>query len=106
MFNWQFEPGGDGEGVVSHRFWMYWATAVPLTVVTLIGWASWWIWEMYTFDKTFTQVVGEKSEVVERVQHFKRLRRMWLGVKSRSRSGSLASVNGSVMRQSKHAATV
>lgn len=91
MFDWQWQPpspgdnsGGDnGEGVVSDRFWIYWSTAIPLTLVTLIGWGTWWLWEIYTFDKEFTEVAGEQSEVVKKVQWFKRLVKWLIGMKTR-----------------------
>lgn len=34
-------------GVVSHRFWIYVAFAVPLTLFTLAGWIGWWAFEMH-----------------------------------------------------------
>ncbi|KIW05663.1 uncharacterized protein PV09_03527 [Verruconis gallopava] len=39
MFNWAAK---DGEGLLSGHFWIYWAVAVPLTFVTISGWALWW----------------------------------------------------------------
>ena len=44
LFNWEStasDEGGDLQ-VVSPKFWIYWATAIPLTLATLIGWAIWW----------------------------------------------------------------
>jgi hypothetical protein len=49
LFNWEPSGGGDSDeplDVVSSRFWIYWATAVPLTILTLVGWAIWWRVEM------------------------------------------------------------
>jgi hypothetical protein len=34
MFNWSADAG---ETVVSSRFWVYWATSIPLTIVISIG---------------------------------------------------------------------
>jgi hypothetical protein len=34
MFNWS---AGANETVISSRFWIYWATSIPLTIVTGIG---------------------------------------------------------------------
>ena len=49
LFNWE-STASDGEGddldVVSPKFWIYWVTAIPLTLVTLIGWAIWWRYEI------------------------------------------------------------
>lgn len=34
--------GNDGSRpTVSHRFWIYWATSIPLTIITL---GFWWLW--------------------------------------------------------------
>ena len=51
MFNWQYSEGrtdgqSPGGAVVSTRFWLYWAIAVPLTLATLMGWGVWWRVEM------------------------------------------------------------
>jgi len=35
LFHWDTTP------VVSSRFWIYWAVAVPLTLVTLLIWVFW-----------------------------------------------------------------
>lgn len=45
LFNWEPGSGGaDGPAppVVSKKFWIYWVVAVPLTALTLVGWAIWW----------------------------------------------------------------
>ncbi|KAI0408982.1 hypothetical protein F4802DRAFT_593834 [Xylaria palmicola] len=46
LFNWQ----GDGK-VVSDLFWVYWALAVPLTIVVGAGWRLWWSLEKKHFDR-------------------------------------------------------
>lgn len=55
MFSWT-AIGGDGSGggngsSVSPDLWIYWAVAVPLTIVTLVGWAVWWKFEEYRYDR-------------------------------------------------------
>jgi hypothetical protein len=48
MFDWQAGTktkslNSDGEtGVLSRNFWMYWAVSVPLTIVVLLAWRTWW----------------------------------------------------------------
>lgn len=47
MFNWRF--GEDSN--VAKDFWIYWAIAVPLTIVTISGWALWWKFEKRRFER-------------------------------------------------------
>lgn len=35
MFNWQANPGAASESVVSNNFWIYWAVAIPLTLIVI-----------------------------------------------------------------------
>jgi hypothetical protein len=51
MFDWR-SSGTDGSSSrASPDLWIYWAVTVPLTLVTLSGWAIWWKLEMYRFDR-------------------------------------------------------
>ncbi|RSL88390.1 hypothetical protein BHE90_000049 [Fusarium euwallaceae] len=38
LFDWSAK---DGKRVINSRFWTYWAIALPLTLMVLIGWLSW-----------------------------------------------------------------
>lgn len=38
MFKWDAK---EDESVVSPRFWIFWAVAVPVTLVMLAGWSAW-----------------------------------------------------------------
>jgi Mg2+ and Co2+ transporter CorA len=38
LLNWQAPKGST---VVSHRFWVYWAVTVPLTIATILLWLAW-----------------------------------------------------------------
>ncbi|KAI0505610.1 hypothetical protein F5B22DRAFT_627119 [Xylaria bambusicola] len=49
FFDWQ--PENDGGMVVSELFWVFWAFAVPLTVVVAVGWRLWWSFEKKRFDE-------------------------------------------------------
>jgi Mg2+ and Co2+ transporter CorA len=53
MFQWQPSGGGDqgSSDVVSDKFWIYWVVAVPLTVLTVVGWGVWWKWELKKYDE-------------------------------------------------------
>ncbi|KAE8381934.1 hypothetical protein BDV26DRAFT_254563 [Aspergillus bertholletiae] len=54
MFDWKSAPS-DGSSSVSSQFWIYWAAAVPLTAVTLGGWALWWNFEKHRYDVHMTE---------------------------------------------------
>jgi glutamate-1-semialdehyde 2,1-aminomutase len=58
--------GGDGGGnaVLSNNFWIYWAVAIPLTALTLIGWALWWQLELKKYDKLIEDKVCSSSPVI------------------------------------------
>lgn len=49
MFSWSMESGGSTS--VSPDFWIYWAATVPMTIITLAGWAIWWKFEEYRLDR-------------------------------------------------------
>ncbi|KAB8256651.1 hypothetical protein BDV32DRAFT_153049 [Aspergillus pseudonomiae] len=56
MFDWKSAPS-DGSRAVSSQFWIYWATAVPLTAITLGGWALWWNFEKHRYDVHMREAV-------------------------------------------------
>jgi hypothetical protein len=43
MFNWQQQNSTDDVAVLSNKFWLYWAIAVPLTLCTMLGWCLWYL---------------------------------------------------------------
>lgn len=53
MFDWKQKRS---EAVVSNRFWVYWAAALPLTAVTVLGWAAWWYFELGRFDRKIRNI--------------------------------------------------
>lgn len=60
MFQWQ-PNGGNGDQssqTVSDKIWIYPATAIPLTVVTVVGWGVWWWWELKKYDKAMDDHVS------------------------------------------------
>ena len=59
MFDWQQT---DPHAVLSDRFWIYWSITVPLTVVTISGWASWWYFELGRFGKRLNQIRGRNPQ--------------------------------------------
>lgn len=76
MFDWQYSgnnsgssggsSGGGGDGVVSERFWIFWVIAVPLTLITLLGWGFWWRVEMRRFKQNFKDVTSDtRKEALE-----------------------------------------
>lgn len=50
MFSWRLPDGHDPSSRASPDFWIYWAVAIPLTVITIAGWATWWKVEMRRSD--------------------------------------------------------
>lgn len=52
MFDWSAPAG---QKVVSHRFWVYWAFTVPITVVLLVIGLIWWF--------VFVRVKDQAKEV-------------------------------------------
>lgn len=62
MFSWQSTSGAEAtsRSSVSPDFWVYWAVTVPLTIVTLTGWAVWWKFEKYRFDRDVQHAIQEQ----------------------------------------------
>lgn len=60
MFNWE-DQGSDR--TVSSKFWIYWAVAAPLTVMTLGGWGLWWNFEKHRYDEHLESTVKRAGEV-------------------------------------------
>lgn len=42
MFEWGADSSENDAGVVSESFWVFWASALPLTLLTLSGWYIWY----------------------------------------------------------------
>lgn len=53
MFDWQATT-------VSSSFYIYWVVTVPLTIITLAGWAWWWNIEKKRFERDVQQAVTDK----------------------------------------------
>ncbi|KAH6645003.1 hypothetical protein BKA67DRAFT_586711 [Truncatella angustata] len=64
MFDWRGSSSDSGDGApmsfVSPNFWIYWTVAIPLTILTLIGWATWWRIEERRFVRDIQQAVQDK----------------------------------------------
>lgn len=61
MFDWQYQSeSGDGS-ILSDRFWIYWVVSIPLTMMTLVGWAIWWKVEMARYQKAFAEAMNESA---------------------------------------------
>lgn len=52
MFEWKTDSSNTEKSskVVSDLFWVYWAFAVPLTILVGVSWRVWWSWEKKNFD--------------------------------------------------------
>lgn len=69
MFQWQADDSSspsDGAGEVSSNFWIYWATAVPLTLLTLCGWGFWWNLEKRKYEKELIAALGPSTAHLQR----------------------------------------
>lgn len=74
MFDWQHggdaaisASGGSGDrngGLLSDQFWIYWAVSVPLTMLTLVGWAVWWKIEIGRYQQSFADAMDESDGAV------------------------------------------
>lgn len=73
MFEWQASPSDAPSNSsssssspspsvsISDKFWIYWATTIPLTVAVVVGWRLWWVHE----DRAYSaQLAGEVEGLV------------------------------------------
>jgi hypothetical protein len=60
MFTWRSSDADDSINRASPDLWIYWAVTVPLTIITLAGWALWWKYEMSRFDRD-VQIASQGS---------------------------------------------
>jgi hypothetical protein len=63
MFSWsQSSSESDNTTVVSNRFWIYWAVTIPLTLLTIVIWRLWWLWQERSYQKEVEQAVGDSLQ--------------------------------------------
>lgn len=63
IFNWPGNDDSDGGGndpVVGYDFWWYWATTIPLTIIILVLWRAWWVWQDRYFRKHLSKDLSEE----------------------------------------------
>lgn len=48
------------DGILSRLFWVYWALAVPLTLVTLLLWRAWWVSQDRYFRRHLSRDLSEE----------------------------------------------
>jgi hypothetical protein len=59
MFSWSQSSSQSGaSSVVSNRFWIYWAVTIPLTVLVIIIWRVWWLWQERSYQDEVKEAVG------------------------------------------------
>ena len=68
MFQWQASPSesfssssASSADTLSNKFWIYWATTIPLTIAVIIGWRLWWVHEDSIYS---AQLAGEVDGMV------------------------------------------
>lgn len=60
MFDWATQSGE--ADTVSKKFWIYWAVTIPLTLLTMIVWRIWWLWQERLYEKEVNEAVGEVKD--------------------------------------------
>ena len=58
MFSWSESSSQSGPSVVSNRFWIYWAVTIPLTILVIIIWRVWWLWQERSYQEEVKEAVG------------------------------------------------
>ena len=65
MFQWQASPSDSLSASsssstvnLSNKFWIYWATTIPLTIAVVVGWRLWWVHE----DRTYNAQLADEVE--------------------------------------------
>ena len=68
MFEWQASPSespssssASSTDTLSNKFWIYWATTIPLTIAVIIGWRLWWVHEDSVYS---AQLAGEVDGMI------------------------------------------
>ena len=68
MFEWQASPSdapstssSSSTVNISNKFWIYWATTIPLIVTVVVGWRLWWVHEDRAYN---AQLAGEVEGMV------------------------------------------
>ena len=67
MFDWQADAktqlsnSTEGTGVVSRHFGIYWLISLPLTVVVLLTWRTWWHQEKNRYRRKYPHVKLDSS---------------------------------------------
>jgi hypothetical protein len=62
MFDWQAEikakssNSNEETEVLSRHFWIYWVVSVPLTVIVLLAWRTWWHREKNRYQHKYPHI--------------------------------------------------
>ena len=63
MFSWsQSASESDTSSFVSNKFWIYWAVTIPLTMLVIILWRVWWLWQERSYQREVKEAVGEAND--------------------------------------------
>ncbi|KAF3919475.1 hypothetical protein ABW20_dc0100116 [Dactylellina cionopaga] len=68
MFNWN--PGDGGRPSISPYIWIYWAVAIPLTAVVMIGWKFWSNREIHWKRKPARGSISAESPTVSEYKSY------------------------------------
>lgn len=64
MFDWASEssnPADNGD-TVSKKFWIYWVVTVPLTLLVIVLWRIWWLWQEKSYQREVNDAVGQVED--------------------------------------------
>jgi hypothetical protein len=53
MFDWQASAENGDETTLVRNFWIYWAVAIPLTVLIILAWRVWWHFQRSFYEKKY-----------------------------------------------------
>jgi hypothetical protein len=63
MFSWsQSLSNSDTSSVVSNKFWIYWVVTIPLTLLVIVLWRVWWLWQERSYQKEVNDAVGNSAD--------------------------------------------
>jgi hypothetical protein len=69
FFEWSGSSEEAAQKTVSGNFWIYWAFTIPLTILVLVFWRIWWVWQEKSYQREVNQatgVVGEEDQKSKR----------------------------------------
>jgi len=61
MFDWSSSSKSTAQSdtpeTVSRKFWIYWVVTIPLTLLVMVLWRAWWLWQERLYNKEVSEAV-------------------------------------------------